>query len=339
MAEYKIKFVDKVLDNVHGFIGLTKLESKICDLPVFRRLIHIKQLGLANWVFPGAEHTRYIHSLGVMHIIDQMAIKLHYDDKERQIVRLAALLHDLGHYPLSHVGEAAYQSNTLKQEDSIILQCKNNTKEKIDALHNSENLNWDYMQVANNPYHHERITTLVIKHDPDIKRIIKECNCDEFIKIDDICAIITGDVEEKDYLSDKVQLLHSELDADRIDYLMRDATFSGTTYGGFELGLLFDNLIAEKYDGVKIVGIRPKGIPSADQFMLNRFFSYNQVIFNSHVSILGLMAQKVIEFSISCGLLPSKEALINSIKSNDRKLFLSFTDFAFWSALKTPENR
>jgi HD superfamily phosphohydrolase len=88
MAEYKIKFVDKVLDNVHGFIGLTKLESKICDLPVFRRLIHIKQLGLANWVFPGAEHTRYIHSLGVMHIIDQMAIKLHYDDTESRTALL-----------------------------------------------------------------------------------------------------------------------------------------------------------------------------------------------------------------------------------------------------------
>ncbi len=74
MSEYKIVFTDKIFDNAHGFIGLTKVESEIVELPIFKRLRHLKHLSLANWVFPGAEHTRYIHSLGVMHVIDQINI-------------------------------------------------------------------------------------------------------------------------------------------------------------------------------------------------------------------------------------------------------------------------
>ena len=105
MDGYKLNFTDKILDNVHGFIEYTDVEREIIELPVFKRLQSIKQLSLTNWIFPGAEHTRFIHSLGVMHIADQMAIQLRYTDEERQLVRLAGLLHDLGHYPLSHVGE------------------------------------------------------------------------------------------------------------------------------------------------------------------------------------------------------------------------------------------
>ena len=96
------KFKDRILDNVHGYIELTGVERDIIDLPVFSRLQSIKQLSLVNWVFPGAEHTRYIHSLGVMYLADQMAIQLGFNQPaDRQMIRLAALLHDIGHFPLS----------------------------------------------------------------------------------------------------------------------------------------------------------------------------------------------------------------------------------------------
>ena len=72
------------------------MEKEIIELPIFKRLQSIKQLGLTNWIFPGAEHTRFIHSLGVMHLADQMAIQLRYSGEERQLVRLAGLLHDIG---------------------------------------------------------------------------------------------------------------------------------------------------------------------------------------------------------------------------------------------------
>lgn len=104
----EIKFVGQVLDNVHGFIPYTAAEKKIMETQLFKRLQSIKQLSVVNWVFPGSEHTRFIHSLGVMHIADKMAISLGLTTKERKILRLAGLLHDIGHYPLSHVCEAPY---------------------------------------------------------------------------------------------------------------------------------------------------------------------------------------------------------------------------------------
>ena len=102
--EYKIDYVDKILDPVHGFIDITEVERRIIELPIFKRLQSIKQLSLTNWVFLGAEHTRYIHSLGVMYIADQMACHLGiFSDEQRQLLRLAGLLHDIGHYPHKHI--------------------------------------------------------------------------------------------------------------------------------------------------------------------------------------------------------------------------------------------
>lgn len=104
-----ITFVGQILDNVHGFIPYTAAELKIMNTQLFKRLQSIKQLSVVNWVFPGSEHTRFIHSLGVMHIADKIAVSLGLNFQERRIVRLAGLLHDIGHYPLSHVCEAPYR--------------------------------------------------------------------------------------------------------------------------------------------------------------------------------------------------------------------------------------
>ena len=76
MSETEIKFVGRVLDNVHGFIYYTEAEEKIMQTALFKRLQSIKQLSIVNWIFPGSEHTRYIHSLGVMYIADKIAVKL-----------------------------------------------------------------------------------------------------------------------------------------------------------------------------------------------------------------------------------------------------------------------
>ena len=97
MATDEIEFVGRVLDNVHGFIYYTSAEEKIMNTLLFKRLQSIKQLSIVNWVFPGSEHTRYIHSLGVMYIADKIAMRLELSMEERKIVRLAGLLHDIGH--------------------------------------------------------------------------------------------------------------------------------------------------------------------------------------------------------------------------------------------------
>lgn len=333
MGGYKLKFIDKILDNVHGFIEFTQVEKEILELPVCKRLQGIKQLGLTNWIFPGAEHTRFIHSLGVMYIADQMAVQLEYSDEERQLVRLSGLLHDVGHYPLSHVGERAYKEAGRASGDVL----EDHRHSVLNTLKGLETEKIFYMQKAENPFHHERITERVIKSDLEIRRILeKYCGGSRWICIDNICDIITGNVERNSEISGMAQLIHSELDADRIDYIMRDATFSGTSYGNFELGLFLRNLSRTTYHGVEIIGVHPKGIAIADQFLMNRYYSYTQVFFNRHVSILEFMAQSLAQtfIRLSGSEYPSTAGLLEAVDRHSGGTdFLYFTDRAFWDSL------
>lgn len=338
---YKIEFVDRILDPVHGFIDVTQVEKEIIELPIFKRMQSLKQLSLTNWVFPGAEHTRYMHSLGVMHIADLMAknlkdenYNLKFDDAQRQLIRLAGLLHDIGHYPLSHVTEYVYNSNLL-DEDNTLLNHNKNIKKKIDKLSSDEVSVEDYMKNRySKPMHHETMGTKVIDHDSKIKEIIKKY-C-PFIDIQDIKDIIVGCVERNPEISAMVQLIHSEVDADGIDYVMRDATFSGTSYGGFELGLLLRNLVVTKYNGVDIVGIRPKGISVVDQYLVSKYFAYTQVIFNRHVAIFDAMAEifSKILIGLDYSPYPNPVTLNHHIERHEKNdEYLKFTDRAFWAQL------
>ena len=340
-TNYKIVFVDRILDPVHGFIDLTQVEKELIELPIFKRMQSLKQLSLTNWVFPGAEHTRYMHSLGVMHIADLMATNLRdeaynpvFDDSQRQVLRLAGLLHDIGHYPLSHVTEHVYLEN-LYASDGKLLDHNTAVKQRIDELAEEKLDSSDYMKSRyTKPMHHETMGTEVIEHDPEIKQIIKKY-C-PFIDIKDIEDIIVGCVERNPKISAMVQLIHSELDADGIDYVMRDATFSGTSYGGFELGLLLRNLVVRKYNGVDIVGVRPKGISVVDQFLISKYFSYTQVIFNRHVAIYDKMAEMLTTALISLDKspYPRAETLRTHIERHcDNDNYLRFTDRAFWAQI------
>src|SRR5579863_8870019 len=99
---------------MYGFIPITEWEEKIINSPFFQRLRWIKQLGFANYIFPGAEHNRFAHVIGVMHSMDQMVRALGlsvpdhelFDPKSRSS---AALFHDIGTFPFSHAIEFAYQ--------------------------------------------------------------------------------------------------------------------------------------------------------------------------------------------------------------------------------------
>lgn len=109
-----LRIEKQIYDNVHGYIGLTGLETKIVDTPIFQRLRNILQMGPAYYVYPGATHTRFAHCIGTMFMMQQFLENvrndgelLTEDEDEIQKLRLAALLHDLGHYPFSHTAEYA----------------------------------------------------------------------------------------------------------------------------------------------------------------------------------------------------------------------------------------
>ncbi len=337
MGNYKIEFVDKVIDSVHGFISLTEVEHEICKLGIFKRSGRIKQLSFANWVFPGAEHTRYTHSLGVMHIIDKMALKLKYTDEKRQILRIAALLHDIGHFPLSHDGEAAYRALEKSQiyNNFDIAEEKQKIKSEIDiACDRVNDIDIYFGSPSSSKFHHEQITKEIILNNKEIHEVLNNSACSDFINLEDICAIITGDIEYDNYrISDMVQLLNSELDADRIDYMMRDGFFSGTSYGDFGMGLLVDNLTKTKVKGKTVIGIKQQGIASGDQFLLNRVLSYEQVMYNKRVSSLAFMARRIMQYSISLGFIKSNDEVIKNILDNDFS-YLMFTDNSFWNCVE-----
>lgn len=337
MGKYKLKFVDKIADGVHGIIPITQVERDICNLAVFRRLAKIKHLSFSSFVFPSAEHTRFIHSLGVMHIIDKMAISLGYNDEERQLVRLAGLLHDIGHFPLSHDGEISYigLDNESNYYNEIIKYNKKLVKNKIDNMcENINKIETNHMKPAKSMFHHEQITKEIILNNIEIKEVISKNNCDSFINLEDITAMITGDVKYDNYrLSDKVQLLHSEMDADRIDYSMRDAYFTGTSYGDFGFNFFIDNLELCEYEGIKIVCVKSRGVVTCDQFLINRLFSYEQVVYNRRSLSFSFMAQNVFKYSVSKGYIKSCDDVMNTIKNNDISLQY-FTDRVFWNVLE-----
>lgn len=273
MSETEIEFVGRVLDNVHGFIYYTEAEEKIMQTALFKRLQSIKQLSIVNWIFPGSEHTRYIHSLGVMYIADKIAVKLNLSIKERKIVRMAGLLHDIGHYPLSHVCESPYKKSFEIYIDEEF--CKNvNMKVKMNIDELEDHPRSQYMEQSTG-YHHEKIGADIVCNNKTIRKIIED-ECDSNAP-DIIADMIIGNTERLNVNPLLVQILHSELDADGIDYLMRDAMFSGTSFGAFELEQLIGCMEIGEYNHKSILCINPKGIAAADQYLINKFFHIHRL--------------------------------------------------------------
>ena len=94
-----------IRDSVYGDISLSKFEEQIMDMPQFQRLRRIKQLGLISLIYPGANHTRFEHSIGTMNLGSKLATELELSNDEIELIRISALLHDRGHGPFSHVSE------------------------------------------------------------------------------------------------------------------------------------------------------------------------------------------------------------------------------------------
>jgi len=328
-----INFKYHILDNVHGFIPYTQAEKQIMDTLLFKRLQSIKQLSVVNWVFPGSEHTRFIHSLGVMHIADKIALSLELSTKERKILRLAGLLHDIGHYPLSHVCEFPYHKPFALQDVPNDRFCKEINLEIVSKIKGFSIKTETTFMSQRTGRHHEAIGALIVQNNKDLRDIIIE-ECDDPNAPEIIADIITGNVEREGTDPLLVQIIHSELDADGIDYLMRDATFSGTSFGSFEIEQLIRCLEIGMCGDKRILCVSPKGIAAADQYLINKFFSYSQVVYNKHIVISEWMAEQVVNWMQKHGaFFPSGTKLEGWVKKADKK-YLGFTDNLFWASLE-----
>lgn len=344
----ELEFESHILDNVHGFIPYTSDEKKIMQTQLFKRLQSIKQLSVVNWVFPGSEHTRYIHSLGVMHIADKMAVSMKLSNRERRILRMAGLLHDIGHYPLSHVGEMPYnsaESMELFSEKKPETFCRRINKDVVDKIKNYKYRPKTHLMKTRDGWHHEAVGAAIVRHNEDIREILEAAlGPDAHLIVSDI---ICGNVEREESDPVKradplrrtdplwVQIMHSELDADGIDYIMRDSASAGTNFGACEIDQLIRCLtVATLGDGSRIMCVKTKGIPAADQYLVNKFFHYTQVVFNRHIVINEFMAMKVINWMReNCRFFPDKRTVEDWMKQGGGEDYLKFTDDLFWSSL------
>ncbi len=319
-----LKFTDRLYDTVFGYIDLTEIEVKIINTPIFQRLHHIKQLGMAHIIFPNAVHTRFAHSLGVMFIMDKMvnhirrnlSAVLPIEDEEHQLLRLAALLHDVGHFPFSHLGEKATENVAYRRATADEVEEVNTEEDREKGV--------DLLQAvkASGAKLHERLSCRIVQKWEDLRKVLTSYN----IVPDDVGRIIVGGSLKLHH----TMLLHSELDADRLDYLLRDSTFLGVSYGNIELDHIVSMLDCKIYEDEPILGVKEKGIHAVEHYVLARYFMYIQIIFNPKIYYLERLLNLVYEYMIECMEssihIYDKTEINTIINENDHHRLYDFND-------------
>jgi HD superfamily phosphohydrolase len=246
-------------DSVHDIIRLNtgtdegRLVVSLIDTPEFQRLRRIRQLGLAYFAYQAAEHSRFTHSLGAYHLAARVVAKLRVSyeisAEVQTAVRVAALLHDIGHGPFSHVIE------------SIL------------------------------GFHHEQFTIdAVLSSETEVGQLL---NAYSPKLAQNVAAIVRGDFRPRAL----AQLVSSQLDVDRMDYLLRDSLMSGAKYGVFDLEWIIKS-IEINAEGDHLYVSAP-GIYAVEDYLQARYYMYRQVYFHrtlrSAEAVLRVLLKRAIE--------------------------------------------
>jgi HD superfamily phosphohydrolase len=198
-----------------------------------QRLRHIKQAGLCDWFFPGAVHTRFNHSLGCCYVAGQIANKIGLSATEKQTVMLACLLHDIGHGPFSHVFEDVFYKKSIRHEMWTPYFIKEFSSEAFLSKINKKNKTL--------PITPESLLT--------IEKIIMHQEKQKILLVD---------------------IVSSQLDADRLDYLLRDSHFCGVKYGEYDFRWLLHCLTIVENKGKKRLGVISSGIGAVEHYLMAR---------------------------------------------------------------------
>ena len=255
--------MNEIRDAIYGFITPNDTEMKIINTPVFQRLRRIRQLAMAYLVYPGANHTRFEHSLGVYHVARLIADKLlpgDDNDERRRLVRLAALLHDIGHGPFSHTSEEllnkfARNSGNPKDVNKI----------------------------------HELITAKLIENDKGLAPLLSPQDKENVI------GLLQGTNVS---LALMKHIVSGPLDADKMDYLLRDSHFCGVKYGVFDLDRVINTIDTYEDKHECDISIKYDGINSLEQFVLAKYYMITQVYFHKVRRVSDAMIVRGIELGI-----------------------------------------
>lgn len=230
-------------DPVHDLIALDKNSAEdntlmdLIDAPEMQRLRNIRQMGLANLAYHGAEHSRFSHSIGAMYvatrILDQLAREQSIPPRMRFATRCAALLHDVGHGPLSHVFES-------------------------------------FMGV-----HHELWTRrIILDRTSQINQILRRHHAS-------LPAEVVNIIEQKARPRFLSQIISSQLDADRFDYLLRDSVMTGVKYGIYDFERLLHVLrLDARRENIVVAA---NGTQAVEKYLQARYHMYSQVYLHKTV--------------------------------------------------------
>lgn len=285
----------EVRDPIHGAIELSSQETAVADHPWVQRLRSIRQTGFSHLPFPGATHSRYSHSLGVMHLAGQAFDSAYKDwrfDSEaarlrfRSAVRLAALCHDLGHAPFSHCMEFAMPP--------------------VEGLA----ITWYRSALDARPATHEDYTIAILEH-TDLGRTIEASFP---FGARHVAAIVSNDVRiTDDFFHDGgldhrrllSQIVSSELDVDRLDYLVRDATFTGARYGQIDASWLLSNLATWPAHGQVSLALDSRAVYAFDHFLIARHHMFLMVYFHHKSVVYEELLRRYVTDPASPWVLPS----------------------------------
>lgn len=267
----------EIRDPIHGPISLSPVEQQVLRTRAFQRLRSVKQLGFAELVFPGAAHNRFLHSLGVMHLagaafdaVFRHASWMPDDDRARlrQTLRLAGMLHDVGHAPLSHSSESLFPSIGKLALPGV------------------------YSRDPERQARHEHYT-LKLLLDAPLGAVVDRALAPLGGSARDVAALLHGGVASehepfrvagRDLRSVLTSLCSGEVDVDRMDYLQRDSYFSGVSYGKFDHDWLIGHLTHyEADDGQVHLALQDRAIYTFDDFLLSRMHMFLMVYFHAKV--------------------------------------------------------
>lgn len=250
-------------DPVHNIIRIRtdtdegRLLVRLIDAPEFQRLRRIKQLGLALYTYQGAEHSRFAHSLGVLHLMTRVLDRLRESHAlaaaDITAVCCAAVLHDVGHGPFSHVMEKVWG------------------------------------------FHHETWTTrIVLSEDTEVGRLLAAYDPQLPRRVADI-------IEGRFHPRALAHLVSSQLDVDRMDYLLRDSLMTGAKYGIYDLEWILNSLAID--EGGERLYVQARGLYAVEEYLQARYYMFRQVYYHrtlrSAESVLRGILRRALELTQS----------------------------------------